>query len=38
VAGGWIVLGIVAVLLVPRLSRFALREDLTAPTAVPARR
>jgi amino acid transporter len=33
VAGGWIVLGIIAVALVPRLSRFALREDLTDPSA-----
>ena len=30
VAGAWIVLGILAVALVPRLSRFALREELTA--------
>jgi amino acid transporter len=30
VAGGWIVLGILAVALVPRLARFALREDLTS--------
>ena len=33
VAGGWILLGILAVTLVPRLSRFALREDLTDPSA-----
>jgi amino acid transporter len=33
VAGGWIVLGIIAVALVPRLSRFALCEDLTGPSA-----
>jgi len=37
VAGGWIVLGSIAVALVPRLSRFALREDLTAPTEVAAK-
>lgn len=33
VAGGWIVLGIVAVAAVPRLARFALREDLTTEPA-----
>ncbi|WP_051580714.1 APC family permease [Pseudonocardia acaciae] len=31
VAGGWILLGILAVAAVPRLARFAQREDLTAP-------
>jgi amino acid transporter len=33
VAGGWIVLGILAVACVPRLARFARREDLTAHDA-----
>jgi amino acid transporter len=32
VAGGWIVIGIIAVVAVSRLARFALREDLTTPT------
>ena len=35
VAGGWIVLGILAVALVPRLARFAEREELTEPTGAP---
>jgi hypothetical protein len=35
VAGGWVVLGIIAVALVPGLARFAEREELTATTGAP---
>jgi amino acid transporter len=37
VAGGWILLGVLAVALVPQLARFAKRESLTDPTEPGAR-